>query len=276
MIPKIIHQTWSDNPLPQILKYIRDENIKLLKDKGYEFILWTDEMIIKLINEHYPNFYKIYNLALTGVQRGDIARIMILYHYGGIYIDLDILILKDLDTLIDFSKDKFNISFEPSEQTKLIYNTDRYLCNAFFAANKNNRFLHKLLYSIPESIDNRGINIFSKFDIFGGGYIMDKYMNGNDADILREHINIIYDRELIYPINDLKLDNLITCSNDWNSVKKGKYDSNPFMIHYWIHGDFESKRLLNIFKPDINQDIHHNMYIFFSILYTDIAKKMIL
>ena len=50
MIPKIIHQTWSDNPLPQILKYIREENIKLLKDKGYELILWTDEMIIKLIN----------------------------------------------------------------------------------------------------------------------------------------------------------------------------------------------------------------------------------
>jgi mannosyltransferase OCH1-like enzyme len=41
MIPKIIHQTWSDDPLPQILKYIRDENIKLLKDKGYEFIFET-------------------------------------------------------------------------------------------------------------------------------------------------------------------------------------------------------------------------------------------
>ena len=275
MIPKIIHQTWSDNPLPQILKYIREENIKLLKNKGYEFILWTDEMIIKLINEHYPNFYKIYNSAITGVQRGDIARIMILYHYGGVYIDLDILILKDIDTLIDFSKDKFNISFEPAEQTKLIYNTDMYLCNAFFAANKNNRFLHKLLYSIPECIDKRGINIFSKFDIFGGGYIMDKYTNGNDVDIFKEHVNIIFDRELIYPINDLKLDNLITCAGDWNSVKKGKYPSNPYMIHYWIHGDFESKKMLNVFKPDINHDIHHNMYIFFNILYNDIAKKMI-
>ena len=30
MIPKIIHQTWSDNPLPQILKYIREENIKYI------------------------------------------------------------------------------------------------------------------------------------------------------------------------------------------------------------------------------------------------------
>jgi mannosyltransferase OCH1-like enzyme len=33
MIPKIIHQTWNDDPLPQILKYIRDENINYLKIK---------------------------------------------------------------------------------------------------------------------------------------------------------------------------------------------------------------------------------------------------
>lgn len=271
MIPKIIHQTWSDDPLPQILKYIRDENIKLLKDKGYEFILWTDEMILKLINENYPNFYKIYNSAKTGVQRGDIARLMIIYHYGGIYIDLDILILKDIENIIDFTKDRFNISLEPSEQTKYIYNTDTYICNAFFASNKNNRFLHNLLFSIPETIDLRGYNLFNKFDIFGGGYITDKYTNST----LGDHVNIIYDRELIYPINDLKLNNLITCSGDWSSVKNGNYSSKPVMIHYWIHGDFESKNLLNLFKPDINRNIHDNMFAFFYILYSDIAKKMI-
>lgn len=273
MIPKVIHQTWSDNPLPNILKYIREENMNILKDKGYEFILWTDEMILKLINKHYPNFYKIYNSAKTGVQRGDIARILILYHCGGIYIDLDILILKDIDKLINMSDDKFYISYEPSAQTKLIYNTDRYICNAFFASSKHNRFMHKLLFSIPDHIDMRGYGIFNKFDIFGGSYIMDK-INNYPSD-LKDDICIIYDRELIYPINDLKLENISTCESDWKSVKEGKYIKDPFMIHYWIHGDFESKNLLNIFKPDINQNIHHNMYMFFYLLYNNIAKKMI-
>jgi hypothetical protein len=271
MIPKIIHQTWSDDPLPQILKYIRDENIKLLKDKGYEFILWTDEMILKLINDNYPNFYKIYNSTKTGVQRGDIARLMIVYHYGGIYIDLDILLLKDIDSIVDFSKDRFNISLEPLEQTKMLYKIDKYICNAFFASNKNNRFLHKLLFTIPKIIDERGYNVFNIFDAFGGGYIYNTYNNTN----LQEDINIIYDRELIYPINDLKLENLITCAGDWNSVKNGKYPSDPVMVHYWIHGDFESKNLLNVFKPDINHDIHSNMFSFFNILYNNISKKMI-
>jgi len=275
MIPKIIHQTWNDDPLPQILKYIRDENIKLLKDKGYEFILWTDEMILKLINDNYPNFYKIYNSARTGVQRGDIARLMIVYHYGGIYIDLDILLLKDIDNIIDFSKDRFNISLEPSEQTKMLYNTDFYICNAFFASNKNNKFLHKLLFTIPKIIDEQGNNILNIFNVFGGGYIYDIYSNNTKENILQEDINIIYDRELIFPINDLKLENLITCARDWNSVKNGKYPSDPVMIHYWIHGDFESKNLLNVFKPDINYNIHNNMFAFFNILYNNIAKKMI-
>ena len=61
MIPKIIHQTWNDDPVPPIINYIRNENAKLLKSLGYEIILWTDKMILKLINEEYPDFYKIYN-----------------------------------------------------------------------------------------------------------------------------------------------------------------------------------------------------------------------
>jgi hypothetical protein len=165
----------------------------------------------------------------------------------------------------------------------MLYKTDTYICNAFFASNKNNRFLHKLLFTIPKIIDERGYNIFDIFDAFGGGYIYNTYnryiysnnSNNTEENILQEDINIIYDRELIYPINDLKLENLITCAGDWNSVKNGKYPSDPVMIHYWIHGDFESKNLLNVFKPDINYDIHNNMFSFFNILYNNIAKKMI-
>ena len=271
MIPKIIHQTWNDDPVPPIINYIRNENAKLLKSLGYEIILWTDKMILKLINEEYPNFYKIYNSARTGVQRGDIARILLIYHHGGIYIDLDILVLRDFAELLDMKRNTFYISYEPVEQTKLIYNSDRYICNAFFAANKNNIFLHKLLRNIPEYINRHGYDLFSKFDIFGGSYIL-KNINDYDKNMKENDIFIIEDRELIYPINDLKLENIPTAVKDWTSVRTGKYTSNPIMVHYWIHGDFESKNLLNIFKPDVNYNIHYNMYIFFKILYPNIEK----
>jgi mannosyltransferase OCH1-like enzyme len=64
-------------------------------------MFWTDDMILKLISEEYPNFYNIYKLARAGVQKGDIARILLVYHYGGIYIDLDVLVLRDFNEIVD-------------------------------------------------------------------------------------------------------------------------------------------------------------------------------
>ena len=120
MIPKIIHQTWKTEELPPIMKYIYAENVKLLKSKGYEFKLWSDKEITDLINSYYPDFFEIYSFARTGVQRGDISRIIILYHYGGIYIDLDVLVMRDFAELLDMSKDTFYISYEPLCQTKAL------------------------------------------------------------------------------------------------------------------------------------------------------------
>ena len=45
------------------------------------------------------------------------------------------------------------------------------------------------------------------------------------------------------------------------------------MVHYWIHGDFESKILLDSFNIDNKKTIHENIYCFFSKLYPNIAKK---
>ena len=47
----------------------------------------------------------------------------------------------------------------------------------------------------------------------------------------------------------------------------------PIMIHYWIHGDFESKNIINRYEPNKNLDIHDNMYNFFKTLYPEIAAK---
>ena len=273
MIPKIIHQTWKDKTLPPIIYKLLSENISFLKSNGYEYMFWTDDMILKLISEEYPNFYNIYKLARTGVQKGDMARIILVYHYGGIYIDLDVLVLRDFKEIIDMNSDKLYISYEPSGQTTALYNSDKYICNAFFAANKNNNMLKILLNNIPEYIKNYTENIFQKFDIFGGSYF--KTIIEDPTNIwAKNNVYIIDDRELIYPINDLKFDNMPFTVGDWTKVKNGKYEKDTIMVHYWIHGDFESKALLTTFNPNFDKTIHENMYSFFSKLYPDIAKKI--
>jgi hypothetical protein len=275
MIPKIIHQTWKDKHLPPILYNLVSENMKFLKSNGYELMFWTDDMILELINKEYPHFYNIYKFARTGVQRGDIARILLVYHYGGIYIDLDVLILRDFSEILDMNSDKLYISFEPSGQTNMLYNCDDYLCNAFFAANKNNIMLKEILTNIPEYISQYSENIFQKFDIFGGSYfktIIDKIIKNNTK--YEDAVSILYDRELFYPINDLKFSDAPFTVEDWTKVKKGEYGKDTIMVHYWIHGDFESKIILDTFNIDNKKTIHQNIYSFFSKLYPNIAKKI--
>ena len=274
MIPKIIHQTWKDKNLPPIIYKLVSENIRFFKSNGYEFMFWTDEMILKLIADEYPNFYNIYKMARTGVQKGDIARILLVYHYGGIYIDLDVLVLRDFSEILDMNADKLYITYEPSGQTMALYNSDKYICNAFFAANKNNNMLRAILNTIPEYIKNYTENIFAKFDIFGGAYFK-SVIEDPINDMFKDEVYIIHDRELFYPINDLKFDDMPFTVGDWTKLKYGSYGKDTIMVHYWIHGDFESKVLLNSFIPDINKTIHENIFSFFSNLYPSIAKKLI-
>jgi hypothetical protein len=157
----------------------------------------------------------------------------------------------------------------------MLYNCDNYLCNAFFAANKKNIMLKEILTNIPEYISQYTDNIFQKFDIFGGSYfktIIDNNLKRGSQ--FKDSVSILYDRELFYPINDLKFDNAPFTVEDWANVKKGKYGENTIMVHYWIHGDFESKILLDTFKVDNKKTIHDNIYSFFSKLYPNIAKKL--
>ena len=267
MIPKIIHQTWKDNNLPPILQEIVAHNKALLPD--YEFCLWTDKDISELIQKEYPHIFKVFEATRTGVQRGDIARILLVHHYGGIYIDLDILLLKDPEDMIDMSSNKLHITYEPSEQTNRLYGRDDYLCNAFFAANARNSMLNFMVQNMHAIYLRNGASLFMQFDIFGGSFfkgIIDTYIN------YQNDVHIIENRDLVFPINDLKFSDLSSSRDGWYCVETGKYAHGTVMVHYWIHGDFESKKLLYEYIPDKTLDVHQNVYKFFSILYPQIAK----
>lgn len=91
-IPKIIHQIWIGNkPIPFGL-------IKTWKDKhpDWKYILWDNE---KVKNEEFINRDKI-EICNNILGKSDLIRYEILYKYGGIYIDIDVICNKKLDNLI--------------------------------------------------------------------------------------------------------------------------------------------------------------------------------
>jgi len=97
-IPRILHQTWKTETLPDQWRGISQECRDLMPD--YEYKLWTDESSRQFINEHYPWFSSTFDAYEYPIQRADAIRYFVLHHFGGIYLDLDIGCLKPLDPLL--------------------------------------------------------------------------------------------------------------------------------------------------------------------------------
>lgn len=96
MIPKIIHYCWlSDDPVPENLQKYMDSWKRILTD--YEFIKWDftrfDKSSSVWVSEAFDN--KKYAFAC------DYIRLYALYNYGGIYMDMDIEVLKSFDSLLN-------------------------------------------------------------------------------------------------------------------------------------------------------------------------------
>ena len=62
-----------------------------------EFMMWDDSDLYNLIDEHYPIFSKKYRELKYDVMRYDIGRYLLMYHYGGIYADMDLFCHKKID-----------------------------------------------------------------------------------------------------------------------------------------------------------------------------------
>ncbi|KAK4055239.1 hypothetical protein OIV83_000520 [Microbotryomycetes sp. JL201] len=99
-IPKIIHQTWKTNDVPDRWKSVRQTCIDLHPD--YEYMLWSDESSSEFIAKEYPWFLATFDSYTYPIQRADAIRYFVLHHYGGVYMDLDIGCRRNMDPLLYF------------------------------------------------------------------------------------------------------------------------------------------------------------------------------
>jgi mannosyltransferase OCH1-like enzyme len=70
----------------------------------YEYKMWNDNDIDKLIKNNYNWFYKTYIGYKHNINRVDVARYFYLYEYGGIYADMDFECLKNFEHLLPRGK----------------------------------------------------------------------------------------------------------------------------------------------------------------------------
>ena len=169
---KIIHQIWfQDNTFKfdnlninsidkNITKKIQKSGIPIkykknaiswvTNNKKWKYILWNESMMEIFLYSYYPKLLSSYKKLDLMIMKIDFMKYIILYHYGGIYADMDTICLKDIDPLIKhYSKANVLLTevppFTKLERTFLSYSMNldydnKYLNNGILLSRKKHPF----------------------------------------------------------------------------------------------------------------------------------------
>jgi mannosyltransferase OCH1-like enzyme len=100
-IPRLIHQIWRTHVVPS--RWNATFHSVLAQNAGeFTHHLWTDDEMHTFVRDHEPKFYEsIYINYPYEIQRVDSFRYVLLYHLGGVYIDLDVGCNRSLTDLLN-------------------------------------------------------------------------------------------------------------------------------------------------------------------------------
>ena len=105
-----IHQIWFqkfDSPHPPGVITNDDYNscrkmyIDFATNNGWSYTLWDETSVDRLIKEHFPSYLDRFNCIDSIIKKVDCARYMILYVYGGLYVDVDSYPKRNLEELLN-------------------------------------------------------------------------------------------------------------------------------------------------------------------------------
>jgi inositol phosphorylceramide mannosyltransferase catalytic subunit len=77
-------------------------NIKLL-NPDYEYLFFDNAQVEGFIRQKFPQYRAVFESFRFPIQRCDFFRYLAVYHYGGFYFDLDVLLASNLSALLDHS-----------------------------------------------------------------------------------------------------------------------------------------------------------------------------
>jgi mannosyltransferase OCH1-like enzyme len=207
-IPKVIHYCWFG--YARKTKLVRN-CIASWKTQlpDYDIIEWNEENS-DLTTSFVSEAYRLKKWAFVA----DFIRLKVLYEYGGIYLDTDMMVIKPLDFLLTHD------SFFGAEDYK-------YINCAIIGTSRNNEFIKKCL-SQYEFLDKKPILNWGHIsipkivtDVFRREY---NFFNPFDKVIQVENI-VIYPRDWFYP---LPFENKADNKNFKNYIKEDTY-----AIHLW-------------------------------------------
>lgn len=130
----IIHQIWFRLSMKSKKLYntfTKHRNSWRSKNPGWLQIVWNEKLANIFMKKHFEEYWHLFKSYKHGIQRVDTLRYFLLYTYGGLYVDMDMVCVRS-----------FN-------EVRRLYSKDIYLSetpNQFF----DNRITNALMYSIPK------------------------------------------------------------------------------------------------------------------------------
>lgn len=232
-----IHQIWiGENPIPT--EWINSVKT-FAAEYAYKYKLWTESSIKDLDFDSIPGLeklYKSFSKELAG--QADILRLLILYKYGGVYIDADTVVIKPEKFQKFLEKNTNGMFFawenlSTSRTRKLrIGKIRRLIANGIIGAEAGHPFLKLLLDGIVEN-SKKVSGKKEAWKCTGPLYVTKMY-----KDVKKDFPDIkIFPMKYFYPISWVGV-------TDPEHHKKVKYPKESMLFQY----GYSTNHFENIFK----------------------------
>jgi len=262
--PQIIFQTWKTKIQSDIPYYMKKWSASWKKNNpNFKYLLWDDIDNRNFIKQYYPWFLAKYDSYDVNIKRVDAIRYFFLYHYGGIYADMDFECLKDFNPLLKMYDMKADVLLGKMSKNEHAHN----IPNAIMISKPKETFwiyvFHMLLVkpSKGERVENTTGPILLKDAL--KLYNDDKNVKNKVLSKMLPMMGIssysfnntytrvkILDPEYFYPIDwtnaehqklyTLKQYRTSNISNEKNNMNSAKFNStkefpNSYAVTYWTH-----------------------------------------
>jgi len=157
LIPKIVHQTWFESVTRD--KYPNFSRlVESWKQTGWNYSFYNDDDAATFLSVHFPPEVKqAYDALIPGAFKADLFRYCVLFIYGGVYADVDVLLESKLDMVIDDDVGFMVPLDTPGKET----GHQMCLWNGFIASAPGHPFLAAVIETVVNNIRNR----FTSVDI---------------------------------------------------------------------------------------------------------------
>lgn len=222
-IPKLLHQTWKTEEIPtEFIAYAKSWREK---NPDWCYRLWSDRAIRNFIKANYPDFLTLYDSYDINIKRVDFFKYLVLYHYGGLYVDMDFECLKPFDHLLD-QEDTCILGLEPEQHANQLYKRAQLTCNAIMASSPGHRFWEHVFKTLIKYSDKKDV-----LESTGPIMLQEAHDTYNYEDI------ILFPSKIFYPLVDINNRRLLLSNKEKqyyiDMLRYRSFPEESYAVHYW-------------------------------------------